>query len=61
MISLDVYRDGDWLKLEETSDRYESIKTLVMHSVHIATSIIIGDRKVLALFRYPVHSSKYYK
>ena len=61
MISLDVYRDGDWLILEGERERYDSIKTLVMHHVDSAVSISIGDQEVLAWFRYPVHSLKYYK
>ena len=61
MISLYVYRDGDCLRLEETSNRYDSIKTLVMYNIIVAVTIPIGDNEVRAFFRYPVHSSKYYK
>ena len=61
MIALDVYRDGDWLRLEGLDKRYESINTLVMHRFIAATLTSIGDHEVLVCFRYPVHSSKYYK
>ena len=61
MASLDVDKEDDWLKFEGMSERYDSINTLVMHHVIAATTILIGDHEVLACFRYPVHSSKYYK
>ena len=61
MIGLDVYRDGDWLKLQGERERYDSINTLVMHCATGSGYIPIGDHEVLAYFRYPVHSSKYYK
>ena len=61
VIGLEVYRDGDWLRLEVYDERYDSINALVMHSAIDAAPIPIGDHEVLALFRYPVHSSKYYK
>ena len=61
MISLDVYRDGDWLRLEGEEERCDSINTLVMSHVTETFPILIGDHEVLACFRYPVHSSKYYK
>ena len=61
VISLSVYREGDWLRLEGLRDRYDSINTLVMRYVTAAVPIPIGDHKVQAFFRYPVHSSKYYK
>ena len=60
MIGLEVHRDGDWLTLEGYDEGYDSINTLVMHSVNAATPISIGDHEVLVFFRYPVHSSKYY-
>ena len=62
VISLDVFRDGDWLRLgAEKRERYDSINTFVMCHVISSIRISIGDHKVLACFRYPVHSSKYYK
>ena len=61
MIALDVYRDGDWLTLEGLDERYDSINTLVLRRVIAATLMSIGDHEVLVYFRYPVHSSKYYK
>ena len=61
MIGLNVYRDGDWLRFQGHDERYDSINTLVMYNVIASTAIPIGDHKVRALFRYPVHSSKYYK
>ena len=61
MISLDVYRDGDWLRLEGERERYDSINTLVMQCLIKASYISISDHGVLASFQYPVHSSKYYK
>ena len=59
--SVCVYREGDWLKLEHLRNRYDSINTLVMDCVTASVPISIGDHKVLAFFRYPVYSSKYYK
>ena len=61
MIGLTVYRDGDWLRLDGPRERYESINTLVMHRFIISFPVSIGDQEVLVCFRYPVHSSKYYK
>ena len=61
VVSLCVYREGDWLRLEGLRSRYDSINTLVMHSVIAAVPISIGDHVVQAYFRYPVYSSKYYK
>ena len=61
MVSLDVYKEDNWLKFEGLSERYDSINTLVMRHVASTVSITIGDHEVLAYFRYPVHSSKYYK
>ena len=61
VFSLCVYREGDWLRLESVRDTYDSINTLVMRHVTLAVPISIDDHKVGAGFRYPVHSSKYYK
>ena len=61
MVGLDIYKEDDWLKFEGLRERYDSINTLVMHSVIAGTTIPIGDHTVDAYFRYPVHSSKYYK
>ena len=60
VVSLCVYRDGDWLLLERTRERYDSINTLVMHRLTRVVPISIGNHKILVNFRYPVHSSKYY-
>ena len=61
VVSLCVYREGDWLRLEGLRSRYDSINTLVMRYVTVTVAISIGDHEVRACFRYPVHSSKYYK
>ena len=61
MICLDVYRDGGWLRIEGIRERYDSINTLVMHRLISLVHIPIDDHTVLACFRYPVHSLKYYK
>ena len=61
VFSLCVYREGDWLRLEGWRERFDSINTLVMRCVNAAVPISIGDRTVLAIFRYPVYSSKYHK
>ena len=61
VVSLCVYREGDWLELEGVAARYDSINTLVMHSATGAVPMPIDDHEVLAQFRYPVYSSKYYK
>ena len=61
MISLCVHRDDDWLRLEGSRERYDSINTLVMRRVTISVPISIDDHKVLAFLRYPVYSSNYSK
>ena len=61
MISLDVNRDGDCLILGQFEKRYDSINTLVMNHANSVFPVLIGDHEVLASFRYPVLSSKYYK
>ena len=61
MVSLDIYKEDDWLELQGSRERYDSINTLVMHSVIAGTIISIGDHEVETCFQYPVHSSKYYK
>ena len=61
MIGLDVYRIGDWLGFLGMRERYDSINTLVMHHAVGTFPIPIADHKVRISFRYPVHSSKYYK
>ena len=61
MVSLCVYRDGDWLHFERESERYDSINTLVIDRVSRSVDIPIGDHVVRVYFQYPVHSSKYYK
>ena len=58
---MNVYRDGDWLRLEGIRNRYDSIKTLVMHCLFTSFYIPFGDHETLVYLRYPVHSSKYYK
>ena len=63
MVSLDINKEDDWLKLvfEGSRERYDSINTLVMRRVIASVPIPIGDHEALAYFQYPVHSSKYYK
>ena len=61
VVSLCVYREGDWLELEDVRERYDSINTLVMRYVSTTVPIPSGDHTVRAFFRYPVYSSKYYK
>ena len=61
VVSRCVYRDGDWLHFERKSERYDSINTIVMQRATTRVRIPIGDHEVLVNFRYPVHSSKYYK
>ena len=61
VFSMCVYREGDWLRLEGLRSRYDSINTLVMSCVTRGIPVSIGDHEVWAYFRYPVHSSKYYK
>ena len=61
MVSLYVYKDGDWLQLDTFIERYDSINTLVMHRATSATPIPVGDHVVLTHLQYPVHSSQYYK
>ena len=62
VVSLCVYREGDWLRLEGVRERYDSINTLVMRSLVAATPISIGDHTVRACFQYPaVYTSKYHK
>ena len=58
VVSLRVYREGDWLRLEGSRERYDSINTLVMLYATAAVPISIGDHTVLAFFQYPVYSSK---
>ena len=62
VVSLCVYRDDDWLRLEGMRERYDSINTIVLsHATRTVPIIIIGDLEVQVQFQYPVHSSKYYK
>ena len=61
MVSLCVYKDGDWLQLDTLSERYDSINTLVMQSATAAIPIPVGDHVVLTYLQYPAHSSQYYK
>ena len=62
MVSLCVYKDGDWLQLGTgSSNRYDSINTLVMRYAIGALPIPVGDHVVLTYLRYPLHSSQYYK
>ena len=61
MVSLCVYKDGDWLQLGTLRDRYDSINTLVMYCAITGSYIPVGDHVVSVYFRYPVHSSQYYK
>ena len=61
MVSLCVYKDGDWLQLDTFTERYDSINTLVMFYATTAIPIQVGDHVVLTQLQYPVHSSQYYK
>ena len=61
LVSLCVYKEGDWLALEGVRDRCDSINTLVMRLAIASVPIPIGDHIVEACFRYPVYSSKYHK
>ena len=61
VVSLSVYKDGDWLQLSAWRYRYDSINTLVMCFATTAFPIPVGDHEVLTSLRYPVHSSQYYK
>ena len=56
VFSLCVYRDGDWLRIERSRERYDSINTIVMHRLSATVPITINDQIVLVLFQYPVHS-----
>ena len=58
VVSLRVYREGDWLELESLRNTYDSINTLVIRRFIGTAPISIGDHKVQACFRYPVHSAK---
>ena len=57
VVSLCVYREGDWLKIEGLRNRYDSIITLVMQCATTATPIPIGDHTVQARFLYSTHQS----
>ena len=48
VVSLCVYREGDWLAFERERVRCDSINTLVLYYVTTATQIQIGDHEVLA-------------
>ena len=61
MVSLCVYKDGDWLQLDTIYEKFDSINTLVMCYATTAIPISVGDHVVLMYLRYPVHSSQYYK
>ena len=61
VVSLCVYKDGDWLQLSTLPDRYDSMNTIVMHCATNAIPIPVGDHVVLTHLQYPVHSSQYYK
>ena len=56
VVSLCVYRDGGWLRVERSRERYDSINTLVIHHLTTTVPITIDDQIVLVLFQYPVHS-----
>ena len=56
VVSLCVYRYGDWLRVERSRERYDSINTLVMHRLTTTVPIAIDDHEVLVLFHYPVNS-----
>ena len=60
VVSLCVFKEGDWLRLGTWSNRYDSINTLVMYRVIAAIPILVDDHRLLVYLRYPVHSSQYY-
>ena len=60
VVSLCVYKEGDWLQLDRSYRRHDSINTLVMYYVTAAYPIPVGDHELLTNLRYPVHSSQYY-
>ena len=57
MVSLCVYRDGDWLRYERHRERYDSINTIVIDRATRMAPILSDDHEVLVCFLYPVHSS----
>ena len=62
VVSLCVYKEGDWLRMGTWSNNYDSINTLVMHrATAAAIPMIFDDHKLLVNLRYPVHSSQYYE
>ena len=61
MVSLCVSKELDWLQLDTSADRYDSINTLVMRYATAAHPVPVGDHVVLTNLQYPVHSSQYYK
>ena len=61
VVSLCVYKHGDWLQLHTGYYRYDSINTLVIFHATGAIPIQVGNHDVLTHLRYPVHSSQYYK
>ena len=61
MVSLCVYKDGDWLQLHIYTGRYDSINTLVMRLATGGIQLPVGDHLIFTQLRYPVHSSQYYK
>ena len=58
LVSLSVYREFDWFRLETLNERFDSINTLVMYTATSAISIPVHGHQVLAYLRYPVNSSK---
>ena len=56
MVSLCVFKDGDWLQLGTLEERYDSINTLVMRYATAAYPISVGDHEVLIHLRYPVYT-----
>ena len=47
MVSLCVYKDCDWLQLDTSIERYDSLNTLVMFYATAAYPIPVGDHVVL--------------
>ena len=60
MVSLGVFKDGDWLQLEMYNERFDSINTFVMYYAVSAIHMPVGDHVVLTYLQYPVHSLQYY-
>ena len=62
VVSLCVYKHGDWLQLSTYHDRYDCINTLVIHcATAYCFPVPVGDHNILTHLWYPVHSSQFCK